>query len=169
MQCPRCSATQSLKPETYEGVEVDRCPKCQGVWLDEGELQSIVRAEEQKFAPSLVSQAITAAFTGVPASEHHTTEKCPKCSKTMNPMNYSYSSGIVLDRCPDAHGVWLDHQEIEKVQAHAEHWKKEAERKRPDWVAMMTRAEDQHQAEKGMMLKSSEAVGSRLFRFISKI
>ena len=40
MKCPRCYT--DLKPEDQQGVEIDYCPECRGVWLDRGELQKIV-------------------------------------------------------------------------------------------------------------------------------
>ena len=33
--CPRCNV--ELDPITYKGVTIDKCPKCEGVWLDKGE------------------------------------------------------------------------------------------------------------------------------------
>ena len=43
MQCPRCDG--SLKEEVYDKVHIDRCDTCNGVWLDAGELEQIVREE----------------------------------------------------------------------------------------------------------------------------
>ena len=43
MQCPRCDG--SLKESTFEGVNIDTCEKCAGVWLDSGELEQLTRKE----------------------------------------------------------------------------------------------------------------------------
>lgn len=43
MSCPRCDG--SLKPNNFEGVEIDTCEKCGGVWLDSGELQQLTKRE----------------------------------------------------------------------------------------------------------------------------
>jgi Zn-finger nucleic acid-binding protein len=40
MKCPICSV--DLVMSERQGVEVDYCPKCRGVWLDRGELDKIV-------------------------------------------------------------------------------------------------------------------------------
>ena len=40
MQCPHCHVT--LKMSSREGIEIDYCPKCRGVWLDRGELDKII-------------------------------------------------------------------------------------------------------------------------------
>ena len=41
MMCPACAATQLLMSER-QGVEIDYCPSCRGVWLDRGELDKII-------------------------------------------------------------------------------------------------------------------------------
>ena len=40
MTCPRCSG--SLHEIDRDGVTIDRCEKCRGVWLDRGELEKLV-------------------------------------------------------------------------------------------------------------------------------
>lgn len=41
MLCPVCSQTTLLMTER-QGVEIDYCPKCRGVWLDRGELDKLI-------------------------------------------------------------------------------------------------------------------------------
>jgi Zn-finger nucleic acid-binding protein len=41
MQCPVC-VDQQLSISSREGVEIDFCPQCRGVWLDRGELDKII-------------------------------------------------------------------------------------------------------------------------------
>jgi Zn-finger nucleic acid-binding protein len=41
MKCPVCQTTDLLIT-TREGVEIDYCPQCRGVWLDRGELDKII-------------------------------------------------------------------------------------------------------------------------------
>lgn len=43
MKCPKCGA--DLTTEDYHGIEVDRCPECDGVWFDAGEVESLVKKE----------------------------------------------------------------------------------------------------------------------------
>ena len=40
MHCPKCG--QKLSTEKCGSVEIDVCPSCKGVWLDAGELGTIV-------------------------------------------------------------------------------------------------------------------------------
>lgn len=40
MQCPVCSV--ELQMAERQGIEIDYCPRCRGVWLDRGELDKII-------------------------------------------------------------------------------------------------------------------------------
>jgi len=40
MKCPNCEET--LVMADRQGVEIDYCPRCRGVWLDKGELDKII-------------------------------------------------------------------------------------------------------------------------------
>lgn len=40
MKCPKCGS--DLHTIDYEGVTVDKCTQCEGVWLDRGELEQIL-------------------------------------------------------------------------------------------------------------------------------
>lgn len=46
MQCPVCSGVDLVMSER-NGVEIDYCPKCRGVWLDRGELDKIIERSTQ--------------------------------------------------------------------------------------------------------------------------
>jgi hypothetical protein len=40
MKCPNCE--ELLVMTDRQGIEIDYCPKCRGVWLDKGELDKII-------------------------------------------------------------------------------------------------------------------------------
>jgi len=41
MNCPRCESTV-LAEFDRDGVTIDRCAKCRGIWLDRGELEKLI-------------------------------------------------------------------------------------------------------------------------------
>ena len=49
MKCPVCKDTTLLMSER-QGVEIDYCPECRGVWLDRGELDKLIAGEEKAYA-----------------------------------------------------------------------------------------------------------------------
>ena len=51
MQCPVCNV--ELKIADRQGVEIDYCPKCRGVWLDRGELDKLIERSAQMESQSV--------------------------------------------------------------------------------------------------------------------
>ncbi|MDR3096971.1 MAG: zf-TFIIB domain-containing protein [Paraburkholderia sp.] len=45
MKCPHCPDT-TLAISERQGVELDYCPQCRGVWLDRGELDRLIERAE---------------------------------------------------------------------------------------------------------------------------
>jgi uncharacterized protein len=45
MKCPVCTNVDLLM-SNRQGVEIDYCPTCRGVWLDRGELDKIIEREQ---------------------------------------------------------------------------------------------------------------------------
>jgi len=48
MECPVCDV--NLVISSREGIEIDHCPQCRGVWLDRGELDKII----ERAAPAVL-------------------------------------------------------------------------------------------------------------------
>ena len=46
--CPRCGI--ALTPRDYHGVTIDDCSRCHGIWLDKGELETVVEREDESWA-----------------------------------------------------------------------------------------------------------------------
>ncbi|WP_424134960.1 zf-TFIIB domain-containing protein [Roseomonas chloroacetimidivorans] len=42
--CPRCGVVLAMSER--QGIEIDYCPQCRGVWLDRGELDKIIAMSE---------------------------------------------------------------------------------------------------------------------------
>ena len=54
MKCPSCSTT--LVMADRQGIEIDYCPDCRGVWLDRGELDKIIERANNDAPASSPSQ-----------------------------------------------------------------------------------------------------------------
>jgi Zn-finger nucleic acid-binding protein len=55
MRCPHCpDATLSMTDR--QGIEIDFCPQCRGVWLDRGELDKLIERALFTQAPQRQSQ-----------------------------------------------------------------------------------------------------------------
>ena len=51
MKCPSCNDT-SLVMTDRQGVEIDYCPSCRGIWLDRGELDKLLDRAAAAIAPA---------------------------------------------------------------------------------------------------------------------
>lgn len=49
MHCPHC--LEDLLITERQGIEIDYCPKCRGVWLDRGELDKIIERSLESITP----------------------------------------------------------------------------------------------------------------------
>lgn len=50
MPCPVCKVALTMSER--QGVEIDYCPQCRGVWLDRGELDKILERSAAAEAPA---------------------------------------------------------------------------------------------------------------------
>ncbi|WP_161887712.1 TFIIB-type zinc ribbon-containing protein [Pontibacter russatus] len=48
MKCPSCNETLLMSEKN--GVEIDYCPKCRGIWLDRGELEKIMERSADHYS-----------------------------------------------------------------------------------------------------------------------
>ncbi len=79
--CPRCGVPLAMSER--QGIEIDYCPQCRGVWLDRGELDKIIERNPTDALPT-AAQATPFAWmrpeapqrqeappTGYAGSGHH--------------------------------------------------------------------------------------------------
>lgn len=56
MQCPVCPDTLLAMTER-QGIEIDYCPKCRGIWLDRGELDKLIERSADTQSPAQLQPA----------------------------------------------------------------------------------------------------------------
>ncbi len=166
MQCQTCGHPQMEKMQ-YEGVEIEVCPRCGAKWLDNGELQRIVKLREERFDQAIIDEVSELAkkSRSMPPAEISRERFCPKCNASMTPVNYQYSSNIIIDRCPNNHGVWLDPEELEKIQAYGEHWMDEVQQNKGKYTDMAR----QIKVEYDMKYQKEDNVKVSHFDFVNKL
>ena len=103
MKCPRDGT--ELAVEQHQGIEVDRCPQCNGFWLDHHELDQM----EATVAPDEGQRRATVEYAKRPSEL-----TCPACDKQMRSFNYR-AYNLEIDTCEEQHGFWLDAGEEGKV------------------------------------------------------
>jgi len=105
MQCPNCRDKDLYRVLTKQGVEVDYCKECGGVWLDKGEIYYFTKTPtylKHNFEESLKNQRISEKLS----------------PKTKEPMvSITLFDTLIIEYCPKTGGLWLDKGELEKLPA----------------------------------------------------
>ena len=110
VKCPRDG--EEIITKLYEGqgrFHVEICPKCHGIWFDQGELNRVlpeltIRIEGMKWKPA-------------PASHHVVIS--PKSSKPCEALQLDVADGLIVDRDPETGGFWVDGDEVEHLKQFA--------------------------------------------------
>jgi Zn-finger nucleic acid-binding protein len=124
--CPDCRIEMDV--QRYYNVAVDVCPACAGVWLDEGELRSLMQAD-----PLILLSIEDRALPDVQYDPEEVVQRrCPRCAIPLHPYRYLYDSPVELDGCAQCHGIWIEDGELRKVfeELHARESADEEERRR---------------------------------------
>jgi Zn-dependent protease with chaperone function/Zn-finger nucleic acid-binding protein len=104
MKCPNCKGIDLTPVMTRNGVLVDYCPRCEGVWLDRGEIYYFTKS------PKYVRWRIKKGL------------KNSRISKKLNPHTHTPLTELPLrgDKlfiyyCLKTGGIWIDKEELEEM------------------------------------------------------
>ena len=106
MKCPKCDNRQ-LAAATVRGIEVDRCPHCDGIWFDVKELGALLATHPQDLKP--LAKGDTDAATDARAG------LCPRDQSRMIRVFSARQRTVVLESCPTCRGLWLDGGELAEL------------------------------------------------------
>jgi membrane associated rhomboid family serine protease len=84
----------------HQGVKLDVCSGCHGLWFDLGELRKVVDTTVE------LARAHGAAPTG----------RCPRCAVGLKEKSVLEAEGLLLDEGGRCSGVFLDHGELQRIQ-----------------------------------------------------
>ena len=98
MKCPKCDS--EMEQVHIEGVEVDRCVSCKGLWFD--------RREETVLKPHAEEVDIGDPAVGAKFNAENQI-KCPVCEDTvLLRMMGPRRSNIWFETCPSCYGLFYD-------------------------------------------------------------
>ena len=98
----------------YDGIEIDYCPHCEGIWLDAGELELLLKDDGTEQAP-LLSQ-----LQRLKKSKERS-YKCPRCALRMQKVFSSNLPSVIFDACPENDGFWFDKGELKAIVSSSNH------------------------------------------------
>ena len=109
--CPKCDVALLLA--RLHDVEVDVCHRCRGLWLDAGELRSLMRCTGA--TPDDPLLRFLQQDGRAPTGRQYL---CPRCDRQLNEIAVQHEGKtLMLDRCPRDHGLWFDAGELEQLLA----------------------------------------------------
>jgi len=103
MRCPKCRS--DMQQIVIDGMEVDRCSACHGLWFDDGEL-SMLRNKEAAAALD-IGDVVTGKKQN--QIEHY---RCPRCAGPMNRLVDPAQTHIWFERCGSCRGSFFDAGEL---------------------------------------------------------
>ena len=68
MHCPVCNDVDLVMSDR-QGIEIDYCPKCRGVWLDRGELDKIIERSSSELSARGAAPAVPPAYPNQPQQQ----------------------------------------------------------------------------------------------------
>jgi membrane associated rhomboid family serine protease len=104
--CPKCLSDMSAID--HQGVTIDVCPGCRGIWLDPGELAFLLGADEDlPTTPETMGTGTRYLETS--------TYICPRCQGGFDTFEYAPGTNLFIDRCKSCSGIYLDAGELKKI------------------------------------------------------
>jgi Zn-finger nucleic acid-binding protein len=99
LECPKCHSPMELV--TYEGITIDRCTRCCGMWFDANEQKAL---KEQKG-----SEAVDVGDPQMGRKMDKITDiNCPRCGVAMIRMVHVDQQSTDYEACPNCYGIFLD-------------------------------------------------------------
>jgi uncharacterized protein len=106
MNCPKCKAVMSKI--LFEGVEIDRCAACDGLWFD--------ALEKEHLAEMPDSESVDTAPKPPDASDDRHL-LCPVCRTLMIPMTVHGHPQLKYESCTVCFGAFFDAGEFREYKA----------------------------------------------------
>ncbi len=100
---PMCGT--ELEEVLVDGEAVWRCPRCNGMYFEKGQLESIVHIVKLFQSVRLMEDDIDS----IPPEEHARRRRCPLDQSRMRKVEIA---GLTVDLCDSCGAIWLDDGEI---------------------------------------------------------
>jgi Zn-finger nucleic acid-binding protein len=101
MNCLTCN--DPMVALELDGLEIDYCFGCSGIWLDAGELEN------------LAGGAMSFQLVNAEGNRRRSKRRCPICGKRMELRETLGTKHTELDACRLGHGIWFDRGELQDV------------------------------------------------------
>jgi len=114
VKCPKCSSNFINRQIKFTSIE--ECTNCKGIWLDYGELTSLLRLETKSIEKLEIKTQIDDTSLEDELLDFNDVIKntCPRCNRGLKEISIKRDPSIKIDTCPSCKGSFYDHGELTK-------------------------------------------------------
>ena len=109
MICPVCKSNMIVVE--YNSIELDYCNDCHGVWFDSTELELLLKSLNLDSHNLLLDDILKSPE----ADSSEKKRKCTICRKKMRKTTTGEHPVVLVDVCPQKHGLWFDGGEVAQL------------------------------------------------------
>jgi Zn-finger nucleic acid-binding protein len=100
-----------MEPLFVVGVEIDRCAKCGGLWLDVGEIKQLAQAPDDAMVQAgEIHLAVSPTESGL--TDGLLDKPCPACG---GKLTHAVFDETGVEQCSACHGIYLDRGELQNA------------------------------------------------------
>jgi len=121
--CPCCDHT--LTEAEVSGVRVHGCHLCGGLWLKDHDLTELTRHDIQP----LDELAHEFPDLRINKGEETKERRCPNCGVPLFRFHFKHSPDVHLDGCRECKGIWLDHEDLVRIEQRLAAYRQKAAQK----------------------------------------
>ena len=112
--CPVCGI--ALSEQSLHGETVDRCERCDGIFFDSGELESLLQLVK-------LYQEVDMSEPDLEASTEIERDRILICPADQAQLEKRDIAGLIVDVCAQCGGIWLDGGELAALKIAENHIK----------------------------------------------
>jgi Zn-finger nucleic acid-binding protein len=114
-----------IRPEGTAELWLDHCPRCGGIWFDEGEVELLRSSNPRSLTTKVrISEAASRMqchschasmarnLSKCTACGWQNVLDCPRCEKPLTPLQ---RDGLKIDVCKSCRGGWFDNSELAEI------------------------------------------------------
>jgi Zn-finger nucleic acid-binding protein len=98
----------------YNNIELDYCNDCHGVWFDSTELELLLKSMNLDSHNLLLDDILKSPE----AESAEKNRRCPICRQKMKKTIIGEHPGVLVDVCPQGHGLLFDGGEVAQLLKH---------------------------------------------------